>query len=166
MTPLHTVRAITGFLLLVVAHFSLRPLLGGPVLIDFLSIAVLFSAVRVRPGVAAVIGFVVGISVDSLALDAFGATALAYTVVGYAASWLKAAFFTDNLSLTALFVLLGKWSVDVISVLLATGLPDRAGWLQLGVWSPLAGALTAVVAVVLLLIARPWFASPVMRRVR
>lgn len=166
MTLLHALRAIGGFLLLVVAHFSVRPLLGGPVLIDFLSLAVLFSAVRVRPGAAAVIGFVAGIAVDSLALDAFGTTALAYTAVGYAASWLKAAFFTDNLSLTALFVLLGKWSVDVLSVVLATGLPDRAGWMQLGVWSPLSGALTAVVAVVLLLVARPWFASPIARRTR
>jgi len=166
MNPMHAVRAMAGFLVLVVAHFSLRPLLGGPVLIDFLSIAVLFSAVRVRPGAAAVIGFLVGIAVDSLALDAFGTTALAYTVVGYAASWLKAAFFTDNISLTALFVLLGKWSLDVISVVLATGLPDRAGWIQLGVWSPLSGALTAVVAVVLLVVARPWFASPVARRAR
>lgn len=166
MNPLHTARAIAGFVVLVVAHFSLRPLLGGPVLIDFLSIAVLFSAVRVRPGAAAVIGFVVGLAVDSLTLDAFGTMALAYTAVGYAASWLKAAFFTDNIGLTGLFVLLGKWSVDVISVVLATGLPDRAGWMQLGVWSPLSGALTALVAVMLLVVARPWFASSIARRAR
>jgi rod shape-determining protein MreD len=127
---------------------------------------VLCSAVRVRPGAAAVIGFVAGIAVDSLALDAFGTTALAYTVVGYTASWLKSAFFTDNLSLTALFVLLGKWCADVIAVLLATGMPDRAGWMQLGVWSPLSGVLTAIVAVLLLLIARPWFASSIARRTR
>jgi len=163
---MHRVQAVVGFLLLVVAHFSLRPLLGGPVLIDFLSIAVLFSAVRVRPGVAAVIGFVAGIAVDSLALDAFGTTALAYTLVGYAASWLKAAFFTDNLSLTALFVLLGKWSVDIIAVVLAIGVPDRAAVVQLALWSPLSGALTALVAVVLLVVARPWFASPIARRTR
>lgn len=166
MNPVHGLRAVAGVLLLVVAHFSLRPLLGGPVLIDFLSIAVLFSAVRVRPGVAAVIGFVAGIAVDSLSLDAFGTMALAYTAVSYMASWLKAAFFTDNLSLIALFVLLGKWSVDVISVVLTTGIPDRSGWMQLGVWSPLAGALTALVAVLLLVVARPWFASSVARRVR
>jgi rod shape-determining protein MreD len=166
MNPTHALRAVAGFVLLVVAHFSLRPLLGGPALIDFLSIAVLFSTVRVRPGAAAVIGFAAGIAVDSLALDSFGTMALAYTVVGYAASWLKAAFFTDNLSLTALFVLLGKWSVDVMSVVLTAGLPDRAGWMQLGVWSPLSGALTALVAVVLLLVARPWFATPIARRPR
>lgn len=163
MNPRRTARAIAGFLVLVVAHFSLRPLLGGPVLIDFLSLAVLFSAVRVRPGAAAVIGLAVGLAVDSLALDAFGTSALAYTVVAYAASRVQALFFTENLALTALFVGVGKWSVDVISVLLASGLPDRSGWLQLGVWSPLSAALTAVVAVVLLVIARPWFASPIAR---
>ena len=44
MTPLGTLRAVAGFLLLVMAHFSLRPLIGGPVPLDFLSIAVLFAA--------------------------------------------------------------------------------------------------------------------------
>jgi rod shape-determining protein MreD len=166
VTPLGTVRAVSGFLLLVVAHFSLRPLLGGPVPLDFLSIAVLFAAVRVRPGVAAVIGFLTGIAIDSLSLDAFGTAALAYTAVAYAASWLKAAFFTDNLSLTALFIVAGKWSFDVISLLLSTGVPDARGWLQLALWSPLSAVATALVAVLLLVVARSWFATPVARRLR
>jgi rod shape-determining protein MreD len=159
-------RAAAGFLLLLLAHFSVRPLVGGPVFIDFLSIAVLFSAVRVRPGVAAVIGFAVGIAIDSLSLDAFGTMAMAYTTVSYVASRSQAAFFSDHLSLTALFVLLGKWSADAIAILLTTGIPDRAGWVQLSVWSPLSGALTAVVAVMLLVVARPLFASSAARRVR
>ena len=31
------------------------------------------------------------------------------TVVGFAASWLKAVFFADNLALNAFFFFLGKW---------------------------------------------------------
>ena len=39
-------------------------------------------AIRARPGHAAIAGFVVGLSGDALAGAAFGAGALAYTVVG------------------------------------------------------------------------------------
>ncbi len=161
-----SLRAGVGFLLLVIAHFSLRPLIGGPVPVDFLSIAVLFSAVRVRPGAAAVIGFLCGLAIDSLSLDAFGTAALAYTAVAYTASWLKSAFFADNITLTALFIFAGKWSFDLLSLLVANGVPDSRGLLQLLLWSPLAGALTAVVAILLLLVARPWFAAPMARRFR
>ena len=48
------------FLLLVVLHYTLRPLLGTRVTADFLLIAVLVTAVEVRPGVAAVVGLLAG----------------------------------------------------------------------------------------------------------
>ncbi|MCU0616341.1 MAG: rod shape-determining protein MreD [Gemmatimonadaceae bacterium] len=161
MTLAETGRAIVGFLVLLVAHFTLRPLLGGPVLIDFLTIAVLFSAVRVRPGVAAVIGFAVGLSIDSLSPGHFGTAAAAYTAVAFVAARLNAAFFTDNISLTGAFVLAGKWVVDAIILLLAGGLAGSGSLLQLLLWSPLSAMVTALVAVLLLMVARPWFAAPV-----
>lgn len=152
-------RALTGFALLVLAHFTVRPLLGGPVQVDFLTIAVLFSAVRVRPGAAAVIGFVAGLALDSLSPGHFGTAALAYTLVAFVAARLNAAFFTDNISLTGAFVLIGKWSVDAITLLLAGRFTDVRSLAQLAVWSPLAALATAAVALVLLGIARPWFSS-------
>lgn len=161
MTLAESGRALVGFLLLVVAHFTLRPLLGGPVLVDFLTIAVLFSAVRVRPGAAAAIGFAVGVSLDSLSPGSFGTAALAYTCVAFLASRLNAAFFTDNISLTGAFVLAGKWAVDAVTLLLAGGLADTQSLMQLLVWSPLSAVLTAVVALFLLAVARPWFAVTV-----
>ncbi len=159
MNPWNVVRGLAGFLVLVAAHFSLRPLLGGPVPIDFLCLAVLFAAVRVRPGAAAVIGFLSGLGIDSVALQGFGTSALAFTIVAFGASWLKAVFFADNLGLTALFVFLGKWAFDVVYVLIIGGVPDGQVLVQLLLWSPLAAALTAVVGVALLLLARPVFGT-------
>lgn len=159
MNALSILRATAAFVLLLAAHFSLRPLLGGPVPIDFLSLAVLFAAVRVRPGSAAIIGFFSGLGLDSLALEGFGTGALTFTLVAFGASWLKAVFFADNLGLTMLFVFLGKWACDVVYILISGGVPDGRVLTQLLLWSPLSAALTAVVGVVLLLLARPVFGT-------
>jgi rod shape-determining protein MreD len=159
MNPWSMLRASAVFLLLVAAHFSLRPLIGGPAPIDFLSLAVLFAAVRVRPGAAAVIGMLAGFGADSLALSGFGTSALAFTAVAFGASWLKAVFFADNLGLTALFILLGKWAFDVLYVLISGGVPDGQVLVQLLLWSPLSAALTSLVGVMLLVLARPVFGT-------
>ncbi len=157
MNPFTALRALAVFVLLVAAHFSLRPLLGGPAPIDFLCLAVLFAAVRVRPGMAAVIGFLSGLCLDSLSLSSFGPAALAFTAVAFGASWLKAVFFAENVALTALFVFFGKWSYDVVYVLISGGVPDGQVLVQVLLWSPLSAALTATVGLVLLVLARPIF---------
>ena len=54
------IRAIISFLIFVVLHYTLRPLLGWRAPMDFLVLALLLAAVRVRPSAAAVIGFVLG----------------------------------------------------------------------------------------------------------
>ncbi len=159
MNLMNVLKALSVFIVLVAAHFSIRPLLGGPAPIDFLCLAVLFAAVRVRPGAAAVIGFLSGLGLDSLALEGFGTGALAFTVVSFGASWLKAVFFADNLGLTALFVFLGKWAFDVVYILISGGVPDGQVLVQLLLWSPLSAALTALVGVLLLVLARPVFGT-------
>ena len=114
-------KATFGIALLVLAHFSIRPIVGGRAPLDFLAIAVLFTAVRVRPGAAALIGFFAGIIVDALTPVSFGAGAIAFTLVAYAASWLKAVFFADHVALTGLFVFLGKWLFDAIYLVAGRG---------------------------------------------
>ena len=59
-------RTFLLFAALIALHFSVRPLLASRAAVDFLVIALLLAAVRVRPGAAAVIGFALGIVVDSL----------------------------------------------------------------------------------------------------
>src|SRR5262245_24114375 len=123
--------------LLIVMHYTVRPLLAWRVGIDFLLIALVFGSVRVRPAAAAVFGLVLGLATDSLALGAFGAGALAATVVGFGSSWLKAVFFADNFALNAIFLVAGKWLFDLVYVLFARRMHGLEMFAQLLLWSPL-----------------------------
>jgi len=149
------VRAVVSFLIFVLLHYTLRPLLGWRAPMDFLLIALLLAAVRVRPGTAAIIGFLVGLISDSLAPGALGSGALAMTVVGYSASYLKAVFFADNLVLNAFFFFLGKWMFDLIYFLVEQRVRGVELVQQLLLWSPLSAAVTAAVGVLLLFLMRP-----------
>ena len=97
-------------------HYTVRPLLGWRAPIDFMLIAALFGAVRMRPGVAVMYGLALGLVSDALSVSGFGAAALGMTIVAYAASWLKAVFFADNLALNAFFLFVGKWVFDIVVV--------------------------------------------------
>lgn len=143
--------------LLVVLHFSVRPALGNPPWApDFLLLALMMFAIRARPGHAAIAGFIVGLVSDAMAQVAFGAGALAHTVLGYLQAWGKAVFFPDNLLVNAGFFLAGAWVRDLL-VLLAGGQtgPSTMLW-QLGTWSLLQAAATAIVGVVVLVVFRRW----------
>jgi rod shape-determining protein MreD len=148
-------RAILVFVVLTVLHFTLRPLLGWRAPIDFLLLAVLTASVRVRPAGAVVVGLVVGLAIDSLAPDTFGATALAMTLVAYVASWLKAVFFADSLPLNALFFFAGKWLFDIIYFIAEHRLFGVELVQQLVLWSPLSAAATAIAGVLVLVLMRP-----------
>jgi len=149
------VRTAIVCLILIVLHYTLRPLLGWRASIDFLLIALVFGAVRMRPAGAAVYGFVLGIAADSLALGAFGAGALAATIVGFAASWLKAVFFADNLALNAFFLFIGKWLFDLVYVLMERRMHGVEMLMQIIVWSPLAAAVTALAGTIAITMLRP-----------
>ncbi len=151
------VLAWIGFALLVGAHFGVRPLLGGRASVDFLVIAILFAAVRIRPGLAAMLGFAAGLAIDALVPATFGAGILVMTCVAFGASWTKAAFFTDHIALTGLFVFVGKWVFDTGYVLIGGGARGLDLAVQLILWSPASAALTATVAVVLLTAFRPLY---------
>ena len=150
-----TLRATAAFFVLVALHYTLRPLLGWRAPMDFLLIAVLLASVRVRPGVAALLGLVVGLAADALAPTSFGSGALAMTVVAYGASWLKAVFFADNVFLHGFFFFLGKWTFDAVYLISERKTVGVELVTQLLLWSPLAAAVTALAGVVLLVMLRP-----------
>jgi len=141
--------------ILIVMHYTLRPLLAWRASIDFLLIALVFGSVRVRPAAAAVYGFILGLATDSLSLGVFGAGALAGTIVGFSASWLKAVFFADNLALNAFFLFVGKWLFDLVYVLMERRMHGIEMLMQIVVWSPLAAAVTAVAGAVAITVLRP-----------
>jgi rod shape-determining protein MreD len=152
---MRTLRAIAAFAILVVLHYTLRPLLGWRAPIDFLVIAVLLASVRVRPGVAALIGLITGLVADSFTPSALGAGALGMTAIAASASWLKAVFFADNIVLHGFFFFVGKWVFDVVYLAAERRVHGAELVTQLLLWSPLAAALTAVAGVVVLLVLRP-----------
>lgn len=146
-----------GFLLLVLAQFAVAPLLGGPVRVDFIVIALLFAAVRMRPGLAALTGLTLGVVIDALAPAHFGAAMLILTLIGVGASWLRAAFFGDNLGLTALLLIGGRFAFDVAYTLMTGATIGGSLLMTLGVWAPLSALATGVAGVVLLTLFRPLF---------
>lgn len=149
------IRTAIVVLILIVLHYTLRPLLGWRTSIDFLLIAIVFGAVRVRPAGAAVYGLVIGLAADSLTFGAFGAGALAATIVGFSASYLKAVFFADNLALNGFFIFAGKWLFDLVYVLMERHMQTTEMLRQVIVWSPLSAAVTAVAGVIAITVLRP-----------
>lgn len=152
------VHLILVLLLLVLLHFYLRPRLGSArVSPDFLLIALVFFAMRSGPGAGALAGFAVGVVNDSLTPAAFGAGALAHTIVGYLAAWGRAVFFADNLLVNAAFVAVALWVRDLI-LLLASGTAQGRLLVELTLSSPLQALSTAVFALLVLAAFREWFA--------
>ena len=144
--------------LLVLLHFYLRPRLwSARVSPDFLLIALVFFSMRSGPGAGALAGFVVGIVNDALTPAAFGAGALAHTVVGYLAAWGRAVFFADNLLVNAAFVAVAFWVRDFI-LLVASGTGQGRLLLELTLNSPLQALSTAGFALLVLAAFREWFA--------
>jgi rod shape-determining protein MreD len=141
--------------ILIILHYTLRPLLAWRASIDFLLIALIFGAVRMRPGLAAVFGLLLGLVSDSLAISALGASALGYTVVGFAASWLKAVFFADNLVLNGFFLFIGKLTYDLIFLIAMHRVQGGELAMQIFVWFPLSAAVTALAGVFAMLLLRP-----------
>ena len=150
-----TVRTILLCAILILLHYTLRPLLAWRASPDFLIIALLLVSVRVRPGFAAVFGFFIGLASDSLALSAFGAGALAMTLIGFGWSRLKAVFFADHVLLNGFFLFLGKWAYEILMNLVDRRLSGVELVMQILVYSSLSAAVTAVAGVIALMLLRP-----------
>lgn len=160
MKPLDFLRVLIAFVVLVVLHYTLRPVLGWRIGPDFLLLATLVVAIRVRPGTAAMIGLLVGLVSDSIGTEPFGAAALALTVVSYGASWLQSTVFADDLMVTAMLFFFGEWGFDVIFYFASrTGGGDPV-LVPLFVWAPMRAAVTALFGVVTLMILRPILRPP------
>jgi rod shape-determining protein MreD len=148
-------RTALAFVILIVLHYTLRPMLAWRAEPDFLLIATLLVAIRVRPGVAALLGFLLGLVSDAVTVHAFGAGALALSVIAFSASWLKAVFFADNMALNAFFFFVGKWAFNTLYLLVERRFSGGELVEQIFVWSVLSAAVTAFVGLAVLLILRP-----------
>ena len=149
------IRLIVAVSVLIIAHFVLRPLLGDRIEIDFLVLALLLLSIRVRPGVGAVLGLLLGAASDAAAPAGFGSAMLALTLVGYITSWLKAAFFAENAVLDGIVIFASAWGVIVIRLLLSGRAFETGFAVSALVWAPLSAATTAVVGALMFAVLRP-----------
>ncbi len=143
--------------ILVAAHFALRPQFAASRFApDLVLVALLFYAIRSRPGAGAIAGFVVGILSDAVSPTAFGAGAFALTIIGFAAGWLKAVVFADNILVSALFVFAATWLRDLLEVVVSSELRGGALARDVLLVSPLAALSSAAAAVVALVLFHGW----------
>lgn len=150
-----TLGLVVGIAALVLLDLAVRPILDGRGVLDLLLIAVVAVAGRVRPGVAAVTGFGFGVLRDSTAPDAFGASALALSVVAYGVARLSAGAFEERLAATAAVLAVARVVSDVFALLVAGRLHGTELLVRLVWWAPLGAAVTTVVGVFVLRVLPP-----------
>ena len=143
-----------GIALLLVLHHTLRPLLAWRIEVDWQLIALVLLSLRLRPGVAALIGFGLGVVADAMVPPAFGAAALSLTLVGYATARFRTGFFGESVLVGVVTIGAGKLLADLAVVLAEGRLHGLALAAQVGLWTPLSAVLTAVVGAILLPLTR------------
>ena len=96
-------------------HFILHLGLGlDDVAPDLLTIALLLAAREVGMGTAAGIGFAFGLLLDAFSFLAFGANALAMTLLGAAGARTRDWFVGTSVLFVTSYVFLGKWVKDLL----------------------------------------------------
>jgi rod shape-determining protein MreD len=149
------IRLLFAVAVLIVAHFALRPLLGNRIEVDFLVLALLLVSIRVRPGVGALLGLLLGAASDAAAPAGFGSAMLALSLVGYVTSWLKAAFFAENAVLDGVVIFASAWGVALLRLFLSGRAMEAGVAVSALVWAPLSAAATALVGAALFALLRP-----------
>lgn len=142
--------------LLVLIHLVLRVTLGlGELAPDLLTVAVLLGARAARPSLAAMLGLVLGILRDALAVGGMGSAAVVLTVLGYLGARTQDLFEGESVVFAALYLFLGKWLHDSVYWLLRRG-PVREGDLVevLLIAQPIAALYAAAAGVALLVLFR------------
>lgn len=129
--------------LLAVVHFLARPALTGSTwLPDLLTGAVLLTALGARAGVAAAVGFVLGMLEGAMALGGLGGTGLLYTLLGYLTARWRELFFADLPFLLLLYLFFGCW---ITRLVMTTVVDTPLSWSYALVSAPISSAVTALV---------------------
>lgn len=115
-----SVRVWSVVIMLVLLHFLLHLGVGmGRSAPDLLTVALLVAARQVGIGMGAGLGFVFGLLEDAFSLLAFGANAVAMTVIGALGAGTRDLFVGDSLFFLVSYLFLGKWTRDLIHWVLA-----------------------------------------------
>ncbi len=110
---------------LILVHLLLHVGLGiGESAPDLMTVAVLLGARRMRATTAAILGLLLGVLEDSLALVSFGASAVAFSFIAVVGARSRDLFEGDSLLFVAVYLFLGKVLRDAIHVLLTAAESD------------------------------------------
>lgn len=141
--------------ILVLAYLVLHVALGyGAAVPDFIAIAVLLGARRLTPPQAAALALGLGLIADALALEAFGASAVALVVVAFLGARSRDLFEGASLLFIAFYLFVGKWLADALYLLIAPGARIDGWAAQLLTQVPLRALYTAVAGAVALALYR------------
>ena len=99
----------------VLLHLVLRVALGiGEGAPDFFLIGLLLVGRELGVVGGSVLGFTLGLAEDALSMLAFGANAIALTVVGTVAGMTRDLFVGDSRVFVVMYLLFGKWFRDLV----------------------------------------------------
>ena len=142
--------------LLIIVHFLLHLSLGiGGNAPDLLVISLLIAAREMGVGRGAAFGFALGLLDDAFSVLTFGANTLALTLVGAAGARTRDFFVGDSLWFLVSYLLLGKWSRDLLHWI-AVGERMREPFVDaILVQAPIAAAYAAVVGLVVFSVLEP-----------
>jgi rod shape-determining protein MreD len=138
-------------IILVVLHLVAHVAIGlRGIAPDLLTVALLLGVRRLSGAGAAGLGLALGILNDALSLDAFGALALTYAIIGFLGARSRDLFEGDSMLFVAVYIFLGKALRDVIYQVLTRSQP----WSDLWSATPLAALYAAVAGIVALTLYR------------
>jgi rod shape-determining protein MreD len=137
--------------ILVLLHLVLRLGLALAVVPDLIVVALLLGARRLSGAGAAFYGLILGILADSLAMVAFGATAVAFVVTGFIGARSRNFFEGDSYLFLIVYVFLGAWLIEAIRFGVGGAMARGQEPMLLLTATPLAALWTAVAALIAML---------------
>jgi rod shape-determining protein MreD len=142
-------------LILIVVDLAVHVGLGfGAGAPDLITVAALLSARRLTGVKASLIGLVLGLLQDSLALISFGASGIALVLVSFLGARTRDMFEGNSILFITAYLFIGKWLRDAIWYLFAATANDVDPVSTLWTAAPLHALITAVAGAVALMIFR------------
>lgn len=134
--------------LLIVAHFTFRPLLTDlPIRPDLLAGGLLLATLRLPAGQAAVLGFTLGLLESAMGLEGVGALSILYALIGFLGARSRDLLYADVARFAYTYVFIGTWVAQVGTALALQVVPGFSymllALLTAAVTSAVCGAVAA-----------------------
>jgi rod shape-determining protein MreD len=133
---------------LVLLHLVLRLALNLTFVPDLLVVALLLGSLRLSGAGPALLGLFLGILADSLTLLAFGATAVAFVVVGFIGARSRNLFEGDSYLFVAFYAFIGAWLIEAVRFLVGRMIGQPLEPFALVSEAAISALFTAIAAVV------------------